>query len=220
MLQARKNFEVIAKKYANLKEKPRLTESTLLLLATIQTDKSVYTFDPLENAAQQNADEIRLNINDEFIATHVGVYLFGTLEDAAAASTTKVMITKFPNEYLAAGQSLKANNLYRGQLAVSVNNVKYVEKYDLRRFNKAGQGYLTTESLSSFDMAEDGMQAIQPMFTLSGAKKNEIQIAVPEALAGFEFPINGATQNMKVTIDKIALRLFGLNAQNGAKFQS
>ena len=219
MLQKRSNFLAIIQKYANLKEKPRLTESTLFMVQDISPNKSVYSFDPLENASQR-ADELRLNINDEFIVTHLGVYLYGKVQDQANASNTSQLLTKLPIELLAVGQSMKAGNLWGGALSIAVNNVKFVEKLDLRRTNKAGQGFLTLDSNTSFDYEMDGMIETQPMVTLSGAKKNEINISLPDSLASFVFDSIQTTQTFTYTIDKVALRMYGLNAQNGAKFQA
>ena len=217
----RQNFEIIKKGY-NAQAKgglnPRLTESTLFLWQSISANKSQYVFDPLENASQA-ADELRLNINDEFTVTQFGVFLYGKVQDQANASDTKQLLTEMPFELLAAGQSLKAANLWAGAADILVNNIKYVEKYDLRKHNMAGFGRLTTNGNTAFDFSKDGMDELAPMVTLSGAKKNQININLPDSLASFTFNVVGATQTMTYTIDKIAVVMRGLNAQNAAKFQ-
>jgi hypothetical protein len=218
-INKRSNFLAIKEKYAKLKEKPRLTESSLFLVQPMVDTKSVYTFDPLENS-NQLPEELRLNINDEFIAVAFGVYLYGKVADAAAASSTSQLLTHMPYEQLAVTESLKAGNLFAGALSISVNNIKYVEKLDLRRNNMAGEAALTIYGNTSFDFHKDGMIELQPMVTLSGAKRNEITISLPDSLKAFSFNVIGTTQTMTYTIDKIAIRMFGLNGMNAAKFQS
>lgn len=218
-LNKRSNFLAVKDKYAKLKEKPRLTESSLFMVQAIQANKSSYTFDPQENATA-GPDEIRLNINDEFIATAFGIYLYGKVQDEANVSSTPQILTHMPFEQLAAGQSLKAGNLFAGSLSISVNNIKYIEKLDIRRNNMAGEAAFTIYGNTSFDFKKDGMIELQPMVTLSGAKRNEITITLPDSLASFTYDVIGTTQTMTYTIDKIAIRFFGLNGMNAAKFQS
>jgi len=222
-MDERRNYKAVYQNYlSRVKGKagdvPRLTQSTIFLVQAINTTKSSYTFDPLEFAGQA-ADELRLNLNDEFTATDFGVYLKGTVTDAAAASTTSVLLTANQFELLAAGQSLKSGNLFAGAMSLDINNVKFIEKFDLRRNNMVRQGRFTEASNTNYDFNQDGMVALAPMVTLSGAKKNTVTLSLPEALAPFTFGFVGATQTMTYTIDSIALRFFGLNAQNAAKFQ-
>ena len=216
----RNNFDIIKKGYAAQPKSlsPRLTEGTLFLVQSISANKSQYVFDPLENASQR-ADELRLNINDEFTITQFGVFLYGTVQDQANASTTSQLLTEIPFELLAVGQSLKAGNLFAGAVDILVNNIKYVEKYDIRKCNMAQFGRLTTQGNTGFNFATDGMDDLAPMVTLSGAKKNQINVNLPDSMASFTFDVVGATQTMTYTIDKIAVLMRGLNAQNAAKFQ-
>ena len=55
---------------------------------------------------------------------------------------------------------------------------------------------------------------------VSGAKKNDITIRLPQAIEGGAFSwINDLDEECLITIDKIAVRTFGLLAQNAAAFQ-
>lgn len=217
-------YNDIARKYAAqaLKSKsaaPILTQSTLMLIQPINVNKSSYNFDPLE-FAQQTPEELRLNINDEFTAYAVGVYFKGYVRDAADASRAPILLTADAFEQLAVGQSLKANNLWAGSLEFDVNNKKYIDKLDLYRCNSVRQGRFTEASNTNYDYAEDGMIELSPNISLSGARKNNINIVLPDSLAPFTFAFTGKTQDMTYVIDSIALRFFGLNAQNAAKFQN
>ncbi|MFZ9455489.1 MAG: hypothetical protein ACO27Q_09685, partial [Bacteroidia bacterium] len=74
---ARLNYANIISKYRNIgKGAVRLTQSSLYLSKPIVATQTTYNFDILETqTATQQADEIRLNLNDEFIVTTMGLYL-------------------------------------------------------------------------------------------------------------------------------------------------
>ena len=79
-ISKRVDFDLIKGKYSrNGKGNVRLTQSSLFLTQTIDPTKSSYDFEVLENQTQSlTNDQIRLNLNDEFIITSLGVYLYGT----------------------------------------------------------------------------------------------------------------------------------------------
>jgi hypothetical protein len=71
------------------------------------------------------------------------------------------------------------------------------------------------------DFSTDGMIEYAPLIVLSGAKKNEITVTLPQAIApvtNISF-INNHGQNILFNVTKIALKLYGLNGQNASKFQ-
>jgi ethanolamine utilization protein EutA (predicted chaperonin) len=73
----RVNFNNIIEKYKSIgKGNVRLTQSTLFLTKDIDSTKTVYNFDVLEQQSGTVPDDnIQLNINDEFIVTDIGIYL-------------------------------------------------------------------------------------------------------------------------------------------------
>ena len=79
----RKDFSIIKKQFKeNGKGNVRLTQSSLILLQPISTTRTVYSFPVLENdnATGILPQEIRLNQNDEFTITQLGVYAVGTVQ--------------------------------------------------------------------------------------------------------------------------------------------
>ena len=230
--EKRVNFSIIKSKYNAMgKGNVRLTQSSLFLTQAIDPTKSTYDFDVLENQTQTlSPDQIRLNINDEFVTTAIGVYLYGrwTAVDSEGAKVGSglQLMTYAPLELNAANLSLKA--LYAGQLKIAVNNIVYMEKYDLRkceyipRTEFAGQlAGTNAATIASNDFSKNAMNPLEPMLTLSGAKKNDVSIRLPEAISATTSTFKDAAGNtITIVIDRIALRLYGLNAQNGAKFQS
>lgn len=231
MNQKRVNFEIIRSQYRRRGvDNVRLTQSSLLLIQSIDPNKTVYSFDVLESqVANLLPQEIRLNINDEFITTNIGVYLYGNIGFGDPVSKQPIMLSYSPFE--TAADFLSVAPLYDGQLKIGVNNIIYVEKWDLKKhnfvprtqFDSYDTGTTLMASQPSMDYEHNGMFAADPMVTLSGAKKNEITISLAQALKSatgtWQTVSGGVAKPVTVTIDKIAIFLRGLNAQNASKFQ-
>jgi|694.fasta_scaffold80059_6 hypothetical protein len=230
---ARINYGVIATKYRALgKGNVRLTQSSLFLRKPIDATKTVYNFDVLENQTQSlQADEIRLNINDEFITTQMGLYLTGTISTRDGVVTQLGGLRLFTN-VLEQQNLTQASNLipfYDGDLKIAVNNIVYMEKWDTRKHYVAtrtqigSSSSVTTINNATWDsntFAKDGMYSVEPMITLSGAKKNDITLRLPSAISNGAFNYTDSAGNpYTITINGIALLLRGLNAQNAASFQ-
>lgn len=228
---ARINYGVIATKYRALgKGNVRLTQSSLFLRKAIDPTKTVYNFDVLENQTQTlQADEIRLNINDEFITTQMGLYLTGkvTREDGTLIGGVRLFTNVLEQQNIVSAGNLLP--FYDGDLKIAVNNIVYMEKWDTRKHYNATRTQIgsssnaTTIVNASWDsntFAKDGMYSVEPMITLSGAKKNDITLRLPSAISNgaFNYTDNKGT-SVTITIDGIALLLRGLNAQNAASFQ-
>lgn len=225
------NFSLIKAKYDKIgKQNVRLTQSSLFITKDIDPTKSNYEFDVLENQTQTlQPDEIRLNINDEFIVTHLGVYLYGTWE----ASNGLVKIGS-GNQLLTAaplnldGNTIVSKNLYSGQLKIAVNNIVYLEKWDTRKHELVTRTQFSSQlagtnvaTMANNNFEDDAMVTFEPMLTLSGAKKNDISIRLPQSIApSVATWLDQKGNTITVNITKIALRMYGLNAQNGAKFQN
>lgn len=230
--EKRINFAIIKSKYNAIgKGNVRLTQSSLFLTKPIDPTKSTYDFDVLENQTQTlQPDEIRLNINDEFTITSLGLYLYGRWTavdaDGAKVGSGLQLMTYAPLELNAANLNLKG--YYAGQLKIAVNNIVYMEKWDNRkheyipRTEFAGQlAGTNAATIASNDFSKNAMFNLEPMIVLSGAKKNDISIRLPEAIVGTTSSFKDAAGNtITIVIDRVALRLYGLNAQNGAKFQN
>lgn len=233
---ARANYARIKSKYNRIgKNAVRLTQSSLFLTKDIDSTKSTYDFDVLENQTQTlQADEIRLNINDEFIMTHMGVYLYGTWTKSTDATVKgRQLLTYAPLELDVS--SLLVKDLYAGTIKIAVNNIVYMEKWDTRKHEVVpitefgnfiptitGTGvtsYPAVQPNNNFEHA--AMIKLEPMLTLSGAKKNDITLRLPNAITGGTYSwLNANNEKINVVVSRIAIRLYGLNAQNGAKFQN
>lgn len=227
----RVNYGVINAKYKQLgKGNVRLTQSSLFLRKPINPTVTSYSFDVLETqtATLQN-DEIRLNINDEFIVTQMGLYLTGRISRTVEGVTTQYDGLNLYTHALQNLDFIKGQSLipfYDGALKIAVNNIVYLEKWDTRKHYIAPiTQYLNTgagvsAAIPSNEFGKDGMYSVEPMITLSGAKKNDLSLTLPQALTSQSFNFLDSTGvPINLEVSGIALLLRGLNAQNAASFQ-
>ena len=221
----RVDYSIIKKKYESIgKGKVRLTQSTLLLIKQISATTTTYNFDVLESQNQGVLpEEIRLNLNDEFIVTEIGYYLKGELNSERGRSNFKLFTTP-PIELATDFAAL--NDAYAGQLKILVNNINFIDRWDLQKHQKvARQQYANfatpnQASLAEFASERDGMYNCSPMITLSGAKKNDIQTVLPYAItAQSNQLVCDDGQKIDIKINALCVLFRGFLAQNGAAFQ-
>ena len=222
----RVNYKVILDQYKrNGKGNVRLTQSSLYLTKPISATRTTYDFDVLETqSATLVENEIRLNLNDEFIITNMGFYLQATATDSLGGSLGRVLLTNIPTQVNGALGTL--NNYYQGAFSIAVNNVIYLDKWDTQKHKfvprtQFGNFATPTQAVNdSIDFSRNSMYPVEPLITLSGAKKNDLKLQLATSITGGTFSVKddaGTTTNY--TIDRVALILRGLNAQNGASFQ-
>lgn len=225
---SRINYANIMAKYKTIgKGAVRLTQSSLYLTKPIVSTQTTYTFDILETqTATQQADEIRLNLNDEFICSTLGLYLEGDLQNPGNTGI-KRLFTYAPMELNGTGVS-SVQNFYNGALQISINNIVFLDKWDSRKHEFVPQTQFqnfvagtSTSTQAQQQMSKAGMFPVEPTITLSGAKKNSIVLQLPTALSSTNVAVTddaGGTYTYR--IQRVAILMRGLNAQNGATFQS
>lgn len=230
----RGSYTVIRDKYQKIgKGKVRLTQSSLRLQQPIDPNLNVYTFKVLENEntpLPPLPTEIRLSINDEFVSYNVGYYV-GTDITVATAPTFVIgeeLWTYAPMELNTTFSLL--SRAWNSQMAIQVNKISRLEKWDMMKHrivprtqyqnSQPGQPFSTQPSTN---FHRDGMADMQPMLTLSGAKKNDITITL---LGGsIPFPQTGvwvcpsSAVGLTFAIARLELFFRGMLAQNAASFQ-
>lgn len=228
-MASRINFKTIIAKYSKLgKGNVRLTQSSLYLTKPILPTTTVYNFDVLETqAVTLQANELRLNLNDEFIVAQMSMGIECSVLDSLGADTgAKYLLTYAPFE-VDSVNAVKIANYYSGALQIAVNNIVYLDKYDMRRsqivpttnFSNFVAG-TTGSGQASINWSTDSYYNNEPLLTLSGSKKNNITISLPTAITTATFPIidnGGKTYTLKA--DRVFWATRGLNAQNGSVFQ-
>ena len=230
-MPSRINYQTIIAKYKALgKGNVRLTQSSLFLTKDINSQVTTYNFDVLETQTQTlQPDEIRLNINDEFIITTLGMYLvaettYTNAETGIVKKGTKLLTyAPFENK----GTVVGLQNFYAGALQISVNNIVYLDKYDVRKHEFLPRtqfaNFITPNqaTLPSNDYSKNAMFPMEPLLTLSGAKKNNITLTIPESISAQSWELicdNG--DKILTDVTRVGILMRGLNAQNGSVFQS
>jgi hypothetical protein len=222
----RVNYKVILDQYKkNGKGNVRLTQSSLYLTKPISATQTSYNFDVLETQSSTlEENEIRLNLNDEFIVTAMGFYLQGTATSGFGANWGRVLFTHPNTQESSANGTL--NNYYQGAFQIAVNNVIYLDKWDTQKHKfvpRTQFGDFATPTMAvndSVDFSRNAMYPVEPLVTLSGAKKNDLKLQLPTAIAGATFSLTDNIGNATTyTINRVVCILRGLNAQNGASFQ-
>jgi hypothetical protein len=233
--QIRNSYAIIKKKYRKIKKGTvRLTQSSLLLEQLIDATKDVYKFPVLETdpgSGVGNAilpEEIRLNINDEFIAYDVAYYL---VADKTLAPAPEVVVGRHFFSY-AADELTSAfavlEDAWLGALSIVVNKISRLERWDLKKHNfiprtqfQSTSAGIPAATQPSIDYSQDGCIPMQPMLTLSGAKKNDIVINLVHAISATTTGVWTPPTAVAITfaVKRICLIFRGMLAQNAAKFQ-
>lgn len=222
------NYSILNKKYSQIaKGNVRLTQSSLFLTKPINNTVTTYNFDVLETQTQtlQN-DEIRLNLNDEFNITSIGLYLVGTFQDVEGTLSKNTKLFTYAPYNLSVPNATRIQNFWAGTFKIAINNIVYMEKWDTARHEHVTRtqnaDFISpnSASISSQSLAKDSMFDLSNIITLSGAKKNDLTITLPTAIAQGSFSFKDNTNTAyNISIDRVGCRLFGFLAQNAASFQ-
>jgi hypothetical protein len=229
-MATRVNYNTILNKYKALgKGNVRLTRSTLYLSKPISTSSTTYSFDVLETQNSTLAtNELRVNLNDEFICTSIGVYIETLITD----KTNNVVYGTKLLPY--APMQLKSTfagltSFWNGALQIAVNNIIYLDKFDTAKCqvvprtqeNPASAATTILNAvMGSTNFGKDGMIEIEPMLVLSGAKKNTITLSLPAAITAPTVDVAVDSGTITLTAQRVVFVARGLNAMNGASFQS
>ena len=239
---SRVEYNILKKKYDAVgKGNVRLTQSTLKLLRGINPATTSYRFDVLENeGGAATAYETRLNINDEFNVSQLGLYIAGNILNEGQPNYMAQKLWTFSPLELS-GRTTSFADFWNGKLKILVNNIVQLEKWDIGKHNYIPRGQFIDNNPSfpvvpgtpPFQIAQqphnnyikDGMAVLTPMITLSGAKKNDIIIELPQAIIAqqadwiTEYMGAGVKDKVRIEFFDICLIARGFLAQNAAKFQ-
>ena len=192
-----------------------LTQSYLRLEQLMTTTATNTLFPILINAGGANAGapfptERRLNLQDSFVASEIGVFLFPA---ATAADTTK-QLRSYPSFFtFTAPANTNAQTLYHGYLTLSVNNQVLVPFWDLYRSYLVNQ----TQNLAALAAAspddqlsgrDDVFFPTEPNWIIIGSKNNALTLVLPNSFA-----------TVLAGSPRIVIYLRGVLAQNSTSVQ-
>jgi len=168
-----------------------LSQSYLRLEAPLSLTQALYTFDLLvnENTNPNNITQNKLNLQDAFVCSEVGIFL--ALPASAATTETRVPIYSYPSPtvFVGAGVPAAMETVYTGNLSIQVNQRTIVPYWDVKRHFFVPQTQLTAAVNSPLDQLEANHQGFYPMepnVNFVGSKKNIIQIALGSAPAAIQ----------------------------------
>jgi len=183
LLVAPDREEAIYRRLKKLAPNNIITPSYLRMEKLLSSGQSVYSFDIGEGVNNPRVTERRLNLNDAFMATHIGIYLL----NASATLPGGRPLATFPSYKIFPAE---ANNvetedlecLYNGFLRVKVADVVYAESMATRKFR-----YVPTTQDEETDPPTvlsgvsglDGLWPLTPQFTFQGQAKNQLELHVP-----------------------------------------
>jgi hypothetical protein len=192
-------YKTIKGAYAKVGRNPVTTASVLRLMVPVTANKTSYTFPVLQGDAQTNYTEaVYLNRADAFTATSVGVFLGGLVAAGTSASTTNdYQLMSFQTETLTGAGVTNANSLFmHSYLNIAVNNVQYLQNFDLfRGYNapivQTGNLFASGGDLTAPNSVNgnQGFSPLTPTLQLSGTAKIDISINLPTALAFTTAPV-------------------------------
>lgn len=168
----------------NVISKFKLTQSTLILEQPLVTTSNTYTFPVQSNIQNQGAQfntEIRLNMQDTFVPTHISL--------AFCHPSSAVDTTFTPDNYLNPFKYVNAaamNTLYNGTVRFVIDNKVYLKQWDNWRHYMANQTQQTAPAgagspVDQQNGADDGFYPMQPFVILGGAQLLELFINVVQA---------------------------------------
>jgi hypothetical protein len=203
----------------------RVSQSSIILIRPITAGATTYEFPVLDNVGVPLADEIRLALQDIFIVNAIGIFLMGEIVGPGGTLRARTYFTAPPVQ--ASAGAIPLLNLYLGNLQYNLNNVTYLENWDLQRHYNKGQAQLLGVStvngaIHQFDQQAgntSGFFPVEPSFTLAGTAKSNFTITLPNNLltpvAGIPFDAGNA-DNILVNFDRIAIVARGLLGQNSS----
>lgn len=165
--------------------KVKLTQGSLRFSQAMVVGQTLYTFPILVNETQLGIfnTEQRLNLQDSFIVSELGIYVSAP---ASAVDASYPLLT-YPNQVSFGAANADAMlALYNGFMTLAVNNDILIPKWDLWRHYKTSQTQQTAalganSPADQFEGSNDGLYPVEPNVVLIGSKNNVLTIQLPPA---------------------------------------
>lgn len=172
----------------------RNTMSDLVLEQQLLTSSTNYSF-PVTNTQANGTPfntEVRLNLQDSFVASQWGVFL----EKPTSAVDATFIAQTYPNPqvFTTGGVSAAAETIYNSSARITVNNDVLVPVWHLSRHRLVPQtqqtpviaGVENANPYAQVDLTTDGFHPIEPYLVFIGSKNIQIQVTLVAALAAVE----------------------------------
>jgi hypothetical protein len=165
----------------------------------IVNGKTVYTFPVTKDANSDTVTEEKLDRNDKFHVSHMGLFLMKRL----STKTGIEVLQAYPNilEFADVSSTFLGADLevfYNGKLAVKVGQTVWIEKMDTRRFRSVEEVQQAAASTKSSAKEHSGFIELTPQILLDGNEKNEIKIEAPVHSSALVAHTTASTSNYLV----------------------
>ena len=161
-------------------QKIRLTESTLRMEQPLAANTNLYSFPVLvniQNQAQPFPTERRLQQQDSFVVTQVGIFLASTtgVNDVAFKCST------YANPFVFANATQMTALYNHADMFVTIDNDQWITNWDVMRHWYSPETQQTTAAganspIDQLREAIDGYYPCQPCLFLTGAQNIELTI--------------------------------------------
>jgi len=175
---------------------------------TLANSKTRYTFDVKKNQSSDIATERKLDFNDLFAVTHLGIFL----SNQSSNTVGKERLNSYPNNAIfnGSGEADYLETLYNGYLDLKVGQTVYIEALSMQHFRfvptaqKEASNYIDLDQWSIDEMSYWPGSVVY----LAGNDNIEINITTP-APSGLDW--DHATGS-----NKIVMFLFGFLCKGSA----
>jgi len=162
----------------------KLTQSYIRLEQPLVAGQTLYTFPLLANQGATFNTEQRLNLQDSFVISEIGMFVAGP----TSATDTTFKLFAYPNFFLFAANSAPMQALYNGKLNISVNNNTILPAWDLQRHwctNQVQQNAAIAAAVfaDQYNGNTDGYYPCEPNIVLVGSKNYQITVQLPAGVA-------------------------------------
>ena len=179
----------IAAKAGLLPQNTKNTMSDLVLEQALSTTSTIYTF-PITNTQANGTPfntEVRLNLQDSFVASAWGVFL---LAPSGAQDATFRALTYGSPSVLTGGGAAAAETIYNSVARVTVNNDVLIPVWHLSRHRMVPQSQQVAAAANQngiaedqIDLSTDGFFPVEPYIVFIGSKNIQIVVTLPAALS-------------------------------------
>lgn len=164
----------------------RMTQSYLRLEAPMVAGKTSYNFLVQANQGNPFNTEKRLNLQDSFVISEVGIYV----AKPSSATDAKYPLLTFPDPTVFSSGTTAADleALYNaGEMQILVDNVQYVPAWDVQKHKFIGQTQASMVASpqtahNQYDGSTNGMYPMEPNLILVGSKNNVVNITLPNGI--------------------------------------
>ena len=162
----------------------KVTQSYLRMEVAAAAGPTQYQFKPLINEGTPFNTENRLNLQDSFVISEIGLFI----GKAASATDSKFIPQTYPNPKVFPTGAPDLLAMYAGKLSIQVNNDILIPSWDAFRHYLVPQtqGDIAaavpppSATVNQQDASSDGFYPCEPNIILVGSKNNQIFLNMAE----------------------------------------